>query len=231
VQAEGLLPSLVIRNQLQRYKTIVPTDNAAYQAWCLYWFSKVPSINGFGVEREKARQWDSTSYWQSNGWGYSGTDPLEADGEIYTAASAVRVRERVQEIIDIYFNDYDNWSALYPGADLSDPDEDITGNGWTNNEARLFGLNPTSPASVNPIGVPLDAGTGTFSYTRRDVSLTGATYEIWTSTTLGPGSWVKDTGAGQTPGTPDANGVETVSVTLSATPVDGRLFAQVRAVE
>ena len=247
VDALGLTPSLAIRDQLYRYKTLVPADNAAYQAWCLYWYGREPRISGFGVEREKTRQFDNTTYWQANGWEYSGTaattadgTPIVDDGEIYTEASAARVEDRVQEIIDIYFDpievpetDYEIWASQYAttGVDLTDPDADLTGNGWTNNEARLFGLDPTSGTSVSPISVPLDAGTGTFSYTRRDPSLTGATYEIWTSTTLEAGSWVKDTGAGQTPGTPDANGIETVVVTLSASPEGGRLYAQVRAVE
>jgi hypothetical protein len=126
-------------------------------------------------------------------------------------------------------DDYDLWAAGFPGSDLSDPDADFSGNGLTNNEARIWGLDPTDPSAINPFSVPID-GAGTLSFTRRDPALTGMTYEVWTSTDLV--TWAEDTGAGQSPtsDTPVAD-VETVAVTLSATPVDGKLFARIRAVE
>ena len=141
--------------------------------------------------------------------------------------------DRVQELVDLYFpdghpaSDYDTWAAKFPAADLSDRSADINGNGLTNNEARIWGLDPTDNSAVSPITVPLNAA-GTFSYTRRDPALSEVSYEIWTSTDLV--NWSKDGGASQTPG-PPVDEVETVSVTLSATPVDGKLFAQVRATE
>jgi hypothetical protein len=46
-----------------------------------------------------------------------------------------------------------------PGADLSDPEDDLDGDGLTNNDEQLFGFAPTSGASVNPISVPLDPST------------------------------------------------------------------------
>jgi len=229
VDAEGLTPSPKIYNLLQHYRTLVPADNTAYQDWCRYWYGKVPSIGGYGVEREHTRQWDTTSYWEANGWAYSGTDPAQADGEIYTGASAERITNRVQEIIDLYFTDYDAWAALRPEADLSDPDADLDGDGLTNREERIWGLDPTNAASCNPISVPLDAA-GSFSYTRRDDALTGMTYSIWTSIDLE--TWTKDTGASQVPGTPDANGVETVTVTLSPALLTAtQLFVRVGAAE
>jgi len=126
--------------------------------------------------------------------------------------------------------DYDGWAGNYPVANLDDPDGDWDSDGLTNNEERIWGLDPTSATSRNPISVPLDAD-GTFSYTRRDPSLSGVTYTVWTSPNLQPGSWVEDTtaSANQLPGTPDTNGVETVAVTLTASPVDGRLFMRIQA--
>ncbi len=123
--------------------------------------------------------------------------------------------------------DYTTWAAGYLPDDVLDPALDFDGDGMTNREEHAFGLNPTSGSSVNPITVPLDAGAGTLSYTRRSTS--GLTYTIWTSTDLDV--WTKDTAASasQSPGTPDGNGVETVAVTLTAAPVDGKLFVQVRA--
>ena len=109
--------------------------------------------------------------------------------------------------------DYDTWAALYPEADLADPDADLDGDGLSNDNERLFGLDPTDPASQNPFAVPLDAAAGTFSFTRRDDALTGLFSGVETSTDLV--MWTEDTGAVLTPGAPDANGVETVAVTLS----------------
>jgi hypothetical protein len=50
---------------------------------------------------------------------------------------------------------------------------------------------------------------------------------VWTSTNLQ--LWTKDTVAVQAPGTADSNGVQTVAVTVSASPASGKLFVQVRA--
>jgi hypothetical protein len=126
-------------------------------------------------------------------------------------------------------SDYQIWAFRYPGADVSDPDADFDGDGLTNDEERLFGLDPTSGSSANPIKVPLNAAAGTLSYTRRDDALTQMNFEIWTSTDLA--GWVKDDGAGQTAGTPDANDIETVAVQLSPTLLtEPKLFVRVRAI-
>ena len=121
--------------------------------------------------------------------------------------------------------DYDNWVAAngVTGGENDDDDSD----GLTNFEEYAFGLDPTGGASVDPISVPLDKSTGTFSYTRRDSSLTGLAYTVWYSTDLA--TWTEDAGAVED--TPVLNGeVETVPVTLSpgllANPT---LFIQVRA--
>ena len=124
--------------------------------------------------------------------------------------------------------DYDDWEMLYPAANLDNPDADLDGDGFTNEEERIWGLDPTSGASRNPISVLLDTN-GTLSYTRRNPSLGGFTYTVWTSLNLV--DWTEDTGASQLPGTPDANDVETVAVTLSASAVDSRLFVRIQALE
>ena len=117
------------------------------------------------------------------------------------------------EIMEIP-SDYETWAALYPEADLTDPEADLDGDSLSNDTERLFGLDPTSPASVNPITVPLDAAAGTLSFTRRDDALTGLFSGIETSTDLV--TWTRDSGAVLSPGDPDANSVETVAVELSA---------------
>lgn len=132
------------------------------------------------------------------------------------------------EVTGVLATDYDLWSAQFPGADLSDPNADLDGNRLTNNEDRIWGLDPTNASSVSPISIPLDA-TGRFSFTRRDDALTGLTYEVWTSTDLLV--WTEDTAAVMTPGSP-MDEVETVAVTLSPILLaEPRLFFQVRAVK
>ena len=125
-------------------------------------------------------------------------------------------------------DDYLTWGAAYSlgaGTEAGDADND----GLTNEEEYAFGLIPNEGASVNPIAVPLDKATGTFSYTRRDSSLTDLTYSVWFSEDLT--SWTEDTGAVE--GAPVLSGeVETVPVTLSALagdPLPRKLFIQVRA--
>ncbi len=124
---------------------------------------------------------------------------------------------------------FPGWIAGFtfaPGADLSttgDPD----GDGITNFEEYAFGLAPNSGASVNAIVDTLDEASGSFSYTRRLLSLTDLTYSVWYSTDLS--EWTEDHGAVE--GTPVVDGeVETVPVTLTGSLLGNtKLFVQVRA--
>lgn len=127
--------------------------------------------------------------------------------------------------------DYDTWMGHYPsitGADKlpgADPDKD----GLTNQEEYAFGLIPNNGASVSPIIVHLNKTTGTFTYIRRNPSLTGlASYKVWTSTDLTLGGWTLDAG-GQVP--TDVGENQNVVVTLTAAkPLTApRLFVRVTA--
>jgi hypothetical protein len=119
--------------------------------------------------------------------------------------------------------DYAAWATNYPGYNLTDPNADLDGDGLSNNAERLFGLNPINSASSQPVSFN---GT-TFTYTRRRPALTGYTYTVWYSTDLQ--TWLEDTGAVQTPGSPVAD-VETVVVNLSPALWNGpQLFLRVRA--
>jgi autotransporter-associated beta strand protein len=126
---------------------------------------------------------------------------------------------------------YDTWMDLYPSITGDDrlPGADPDNDGLTNQQEFAFGLIPNNGSSVNPILVPLDKTTGTFSYQRRASS--GLTYRILTSTDLV--SWPEDTAASasQSPGAVDDNGNETVVVTLSGTKplTDTKLFVRVAA--
>jgi fibronectin-binding autotransporter adhesin len=126
-------------------------------------------------------------------------------------------------------SDYDTWGGPY-GLAAGSEGSDLDGDGLANFEEYAFGLIPNSGASVNPITVPLNKTTGTFSYTRRATpSTTELSYSIWYSTTLEAGSWIEDSGASQ--GAAALNGeVETVPVTLSSGLLTNpKLFIQVRA--
>ena len=125
-------------------------------------------------------------------------------------------------------NDYETWGSTY-GLAVGSEGGDLDNDGVTNFEEYAFGLIPNSGSSVNPIAVPFDKSTGTFSYTRRDPNLQNPalTYTVWYSTDLS--GWTQDTGAVE--GTPVLNGeVETVPVTISGSLLTNpALFIQVRA--
>jgi hypothetical protein len=118
--------------------------------------------------------------------------------------------------------DYNFPTALTAAQKLStaDPDRD----GMTNQQEFAFGLNPVSGASVNPITVPFDKSSGTFSYTRRFG--TGLHYSVWTSTDLA--NWTEDSGATEGTITTEVD-VETVPIRLSAPPFSEKLFVRVKA--
>lgn len=127
-----------------------------------------------------------------------------------------------------YPNDYGSWAAAYPGFDLSNPAGDADKDGNTNQGEYAFGLNPTSGSSVSPITVQVDPATGKFSYTRRNPALTGLGYTVWTSPDLT--TWTEDTAASASQTVTATNGdVQTVGVTLTTLPVNGKLFVRVKA--
>ena len=123
--------------------------------------------------------------------------------------------------------DYDTWMDGFPsitGADrLSTADPD--GDGLTNQQEYAFGLNPTLGSSVNPITVPLDKTTGTFTYTRRATpAITGLAYTVLTSTDLV--TWTPDGGSESIA---TAGEVQSVTFTVTNPAVDGKLFVRVKA--
>ncbi len=123
-------------------------------------------------------------------------------------------------------SDYDDWADSFNlVGGLSDDDDN---DGLTNGEEYAFGLQPNNGSSVNPITAQLDKTAGTFTFQTRDQSLTDLVYSVWTSTDLV--SWTEDQTAVLTPGTPDGNRVQQVSVLLTGAPLTAsKLFVQVRA--
>jgi hypothetical protein len=125
---------------------------------------------------------------------------------------------------------YDSWAGEFLPIDVSDPTGDFDGDGMTNDEERLFGLDPTDGNSVNPIASGLDATAGTLSYTRRNPALSGATYTYQWSTTLAGDDW--STFIPQQELSDGGDPVETVFITLdSGLLTNPALFVRVVATE
>ena len=100
IAAAGLTPSLEIYNALLHYKSLVPANNAAFQSFAFSWWGHQPTMAGNWEEREHARQWDTTPLYSAGDQQRSeATNP----GEIYNENSANDIRNRVQELINLYF--------------------------------------------------------------------------------------------------------------------------------
>lgn len=141
----------------------------------------------------------------------------------------VRISDIARASTDFHFgaggSDYDDWAAA--NSVSGGPTDDDDNDSHTNDFERIFGLDPNSGASVNPIIVPFDKSTGQLGYTRRTASLTGATLAVWTSTNLE--DWTEDTGANQSV-TGTVGEIETVEVTLSAGLTSNtKLFVRIQA--
>ena len=133
IQAASLPVSNKVYDRLVYYKSLVPANNAEFQAFTQAWWGAVPSINGAGTEREHARQYDGTNYWEPNFWTYSGTDPNQLDGEIYNPDTAARIQARVDALLAQYF----------PGGDPQ-PDFDAPNPNPMTFEVAPYALNEES---------------------------------------------------------------------------------------
>ena len=118
---------------------------------------------------------------------------------------------------------YDAWKAgTFANAFTdTDPTLDPDGDGLTNFQEFAFGLDPTSGASINPV-TPLIGDQ--FTYTRYATS--GLEYTVECSTDLSVWAPAITT---ELIGEPNASGVQTVTVTVSDQPLNGKLFVRVKA--
>lgn len=124
-------------------------------------------------------------------------------------------------------NDYATWAQSYPSSDLSDPHADLDGDGVSNNEERLWGMDPTSGSNASPITSGLHPSTRTLTFTRRSPALTGAAFSYLYSTTLS--GWtafepVSVTATGTSP-------VESVTIEVPAEIMGPKFFVRVLATE
>ncbi len=107
IAAEGIPPSAEIYDLLVHYKSLVPPDNAAFQSFADRLWGRVPRPDAFWTETEHARQYDERNFWEDYNRTRMRQDIIGDDElhETYIEACAEQVRERVQEIIDLYFPD------------------------------------------------------------------------------------------------------------------------------
>lgn len=119
--------------------------------------------------------------------------------------------------------DYTNWTQSYPGANLTDPNADLDGDGLTNDHERIWGLDPTTGTSPSPVTSGLNPATHIFTRTRRNPSLTGRAFSYEYSTSLS--GWNPFTPASVTPS--GASPVESVSVEVPAGLPAPRFFVRV----
>lgn len=138
------------------------------------------------------------------------TSPNDAFDEIRFGASYVSVVPSNADDTD----DYSLWSAGFLPIDIGAADADFDGDGLSNDEERIWGLDPTTGSSVNPITTGLDATAGTLTYTRRKASLLGLTFSYQWSTTLDELGWTTFTPISESSDSGDP--VETVTITLDA---------------
>jgi fibronectin-binding autotransporter adhesin len=124
-------------------------------------------------------------------------------------------------------DDYDDWAGPEGFNLAGGPDADEDGDGLSNFEEYAFGRDPTDAASVSPVTVP-DKAAGTFTYTRRPLSLTGLDYIYESSANLA--DWDEFTPLAETSNSGDP--VETITFTLPASLVAAdALFLRVKAVQ
>ena len=159
----------------------------------------------------------------TNSTGITGTPTLHTPIPSYDLA----VDGNNLKLVPVGSSHYSTW--VLDHSVTGGPGDDDDNDGRTNYEEYVFGRDPKSGSSVNPISIPVSMPAGTFSYTRRKLSLTTLSYSVWYSTGLEAGSWIKDTGATEGPSALDGD-VETVPVTLSSVLMgNSRLFIQVRS--
>ena len=166
----------------------------------------------------------TTGFFKINGTTVSGFGPSNAVNGRYLALTDNGTSGSLI-LTPVAVSDYILWSTLYPGADLSDPDADLDGDGLTNNEERIWGLNPTNGGSPTPFTSPLDPATGFFTYTRRLQSLSGIGYTYqWSNALQG---WTNFTPVSESAS--GANPIESVTVEVPLGLRGTKLFVRVAA--
>jgi hypothetical protein len=123
---------------------------------------------------------------------------------------------------------YAGWiNANYPGLSNKNATADPDGDGVTNYDEFVFGLNPGSSSSVSPIVAMPNPATDSFRYNRLNPTVSGLTFKIMVSSNLS--TWVEDTTAVQSVFATNGD-VQTITVTLGAAwQNEKKLFMRVTA--
>lgn len=130
---QGIGKSRDIFDLLMHYKSLVPEDNAAFQAFALGWWGNQPSPNGFWTESEHARYFDQSVLWPGENDSQQWADITV--NEEYNEAVAAEIRGTIHDLLLLYFPEF-----------LADLDEDgsVTAADWvifiTNAQTDLSGL-------------------------------------------------------------------------------------------
>lgn len=122
-------------------------------------------------------------------------------------------------------NDYTLWTDSYPGTDLTDPTADSDGDGLSNKEEHIWGLDPTTGSQPRPSPSRPSPQNGIFTYTRRNPALSKMAFRYEFSTAL-------DAWHPLLPASVTASGTipnESVSVTIPSNLLGPKLFVRVLA--
>jgi len=130
MDAEGIGASQEMHDLLEHYKTLVPGDNEEFRQYCMDWWGKQPSLDGYWTESEHAKYWA--------GW----TDPDNPQNvvDMYDEDIAASILEVLDDLIATYF------PTPFIGFDLGDMnlDEAVDELDWqmfiAGNQADLTGL-------------------------------------------------------------------------------------------
>jgi hypothetical protein len=98
IAAENIPAAVEIRDLLLRYKSLVPANNAAFRTFAQSWWQRKPLISGYWEETDHAMQWDEIQ--DGDAVPYVGVRP---NGDIYVEATAEDIRNRVDELVALYF--------------------------------------------------------------------------------------------------------------------------------
>jgi hypothetical protein len=86
--------------------------------------------------------------------------------------------------------DYSRWAAGFPPHVLGTSGQDYDLDGISNDEERIWGLDPTQNNPHPSVLTVMEGGAGILAYTRRDPVLTGAIFRHEWATNLNPPNWL-----------------------------------------
>ena len=98
----NLEPDPAIRAQLLHYKSIVPADNTAFRSFCTSWLNRQPLVTRGWLESSLAMQWDETLD-TAEDYPDPSVRPTITTGSKYVEGCAADIRNRVDELVDLYF--------------------------------------------------------------------------------------------------------------------------------